>query len=444
VSGGTGRGREAGHAVPTVSIVVPSWNGRALLADSLPAIAALEYPRERLEVLVFDNGSGDGSVPWLRETWPAVRVLESATNLGFAAACDRAAQAAGGELVAFLNNDLRVAPDWLTRMTSALVSSGAAAAGSRILDWSGTRYDFDGAAMNFYGHGASPRHGRPVRSPVAAISAAAVDAADEAPRPALFACGAAMLVDRARFLASGGFDADYFAYFEDVDLGWRLWLEGERVLFVPAAVAYHHHHGSGLDDERRTALLELNALASIVKNYEDANLARVLPAALLLLEARARLAGGARAATYRDTVARFLDALPALRRKRAVVQARRQRPDRDIVPLFGEPLRPSFFGRAYWREQARVVRAFEIMDIMGIKDIMGDAGMDDFIAELQGRIEELEAALAAARREVEEGDAERARLTAEIARVRDELGRVAEPRRRWDVLRRRGPTAGEE
>ena len=430
MSDAAGRVASDARVAPTVSIVVPSWNGRALLADSLPAIADLAYPRERLEVIVFDNGSRDGSAAWLRDAWPAVRVLESPTNLGFAAACDRAAAEAGGDFVAFLNNDLRVAPDWLARMTRALTEDGAAAAGSRILDWEGLRYDFDGASMNFYGHGASPRHGRRVRA-----------AADEPPRPALFACGAAMLVDRARFLASGGFDPDYFAYFEDVDLGWRLWVEGERVLYVPAALAYHRHHGSALDADRRTALLEMNALTSVVKNYEDANLARVLPAALLLLEARARLAGGARGALYRDTVARFLDALPALRAKRAVVQARRRRPDREIVPLFGEPLRPSFFGRAYWREQGRMVRAFEIGAIVGTDE----AGMSDFIEELQGRIEELEAALAAARREAEARDAERAALAAEITRLRDELGRrVAEPRRAWDVLRRRGPAASEE
>ena len=388
-----------GGAIPDVSIVIPSWNGRALLAECLPAIEALAYPHEHLEVIVFDNGSRDDSVGWLHASWPAVRVVEHPENVGFAAACDRAAALATGSVLAFLNNDLRVDPQWLGHMTGALAGSGAAAAGSRILDWDGTRYDFDAGTMNFYGHGAVPRHGRTVRA-----------AAGETPRPTLFACGAAMVVDRAKFLASGGFDPDYFAYFEDVDLGWRLWLEGERVLFVPGATAYHRHHGSGLDEARRTTLLERNALASVFKNYDEENLARVLPAALLLLAARARLAGGARATLYHDTLARFLDGLPALRRKRDAVQARRRRPDRDIVPLFGEPMRPSFFGRAYWREQVRVAEAFGIATIAGmITGGTSDTGMNDFIEELQGRIEELEA--------------ERARLTAEVARLRDELAR---------------------
>jgi hypothetical protein len=104
------------------------------------------------------------------------------------------------------------------------------------------------------------------------------------------------------------------------------------------------------------------------------------------------------------------------------VQARRRCPDREIVALFGEPLRPSFFGRAYWREQVRLVRAFGIAAIFNESD---DGHMDDFIEELQGRIEELEAALATARREADDGRAESARLAAEIARLRDEIGRTA-------------------
>ncbi|MGH7895675.1 MAG: glycosyltransferase family 2 protein, partial [Candidatus Binatia bacterium] len=400
---------------PSVSAIVVNWNGRHLLDDCLRSIAALAYPRERVEILVFDNGSRDGSVEWLSGAWPAARVLRSESNLGFALACNRAAAASSANILAFLNNDLRVEPSWLGRMVEALRATAAAAAGSRILDWEGRCYDFDGAAMNFYGHGTSRRHGRRTDGAVAG-----------APVDTLFACGAAMVAERARFLASGGFDADYFAYFEDVDLGWRLWLEGERVVHVPGAIAYHRHHGSGLPGEQRTRLLEQNALATIVKNYEDVNLQRILPAALLLLEARARLASGERAAPYRDTLATFHDGLPALQAKRAAVQARRRRPDREIVPLFAAPFRPSFFGRAYWREQERVVRAFGIAPLFGAEGAMATSqGMDDFVGELQGRIEELEAELAAARQTAAAAEAEhraeQERLGAEIARLRSEL-----------------------
>ena len=386
-------------ALPSVSVVIVTWNGRHLLADALAAVAALDYPRELVETIVVDNGSSDGSAAWLRASWPGVRVITHPTNLGFAAANNGAAAAAGGEFLALVNNDVRVDAGWLRRMTEAVRATGAAAAGSRILDWEGRCYDHDGAAMNFYGHGASRRHGL-------------VYAGETAGEPcdALFACGAAMLVARACFLACGGFDPDYFAYFEDVDLGWRLWLEGARVVHVPAALAHHRHHGSGLDCERRTRLLERNALATIVKNYDDVNLARVLPAALLLLAARARLAGGARAGAYHDTLASFLAAVPRLRAKRASVQGRRRRPDREILPLFVAPFRPSLFGEAYWREQARLSRRFEIEALFGTGGEMAiSEGMEEFIAELQARIAEL--------------DAERVRLLEEVARLERALER---------------------
>lgn len=403
------------HVLPSVSIVVVNWDGRHLLETCLPSIAALDYPRELREVIVFDNGSGDGSLEWIARHWPEVRVLRSESNLGFAEACNRAAAAGGAEVVAFLNNDLRVEPAWLARMVEALRGTGAAAAGSRILDWEGRRYDFDGAAMNFYGHGTSRHHGLPYAG-----------AGSDEPTAALFACGAAMVVERARFLASGGFDPDYFAYFEDVDLGWRLWVEGERVVYVPRAVAYHRHHGSAMDADRRTFFLERNALASVVKNYDEANLAAVLPAALQLIDARARAAGDTRASIYREARSEFLAMLPALHAKRAVVQARRRRADRDIVPLFGEPFRPSCFGRTYWHAQQEVVRTSGITRIFGEEEAMATPhGTEELVAELQGRIEELERELASARATAAATAAahgiELASLGAEIERLRRAL-----------------------
>ncbi len=421
---------------PVVSLVVVNWNGRHLLEECLPALDALAYPRDRRELLVVDNASTDGSIEWLRRRWPEARLLPSTENVGFALACNRAAAEAAGEIVAFINNDLWVEPDWLTRMVAALDATGAAAAGGTILDWDGGHYDFAGASMNFYGHGASRRHGH-------AVTTAALDEARRAaPVPALFASGGAMIADRRRFLAAGGFDPDYFAYFEDVDLGWRLWVRGEQVVYVPGALARHRQHGSGMAEDARLRLLERNALASVAKNYEDAHVHIVLAAALLLVDARARAAGACREAIYRDTVTGFVDALPALWAKREAVQACRRRPDREIVPLFGEPLRPSLFGQGYWREQQRVVRAFGIADMLGIGGGAG-AAMDDFIADLQARIEELERALEDERHSRAESEqaarTAESRLHGEIARLRGELDDRRRPalRRLWRGVRAR-------
>lgn len=364
----------------TVAIV--NWNGRRHLEACLPSVFALEHPGMDLECVVVDNGSSDGSVDWLAREWPAVRVVAHAENRGFAAAANDAAAAAAGDVVAFLNNDCRVAATWLAHLVEALGAGDAAAAGSCILDWDGARVDFGGAAMNFHGHGSHRGWGRPYAADPAA-----------APELALFGCGGALAVDRARFLAAGGFDADYFAYFEDVDLGWRLWVLGERVLYVPAAIAYHRHRGSGMEPARWRFLLERNALASCFKNYDDANLDVVLPAARALLAARARLAAGAEAEAFAAAERAFDAWRPALAAARAAVQARRRRADAEIVPLFREPFRPSAFGRAYWAAQRDVVLTGDLARVFGAATVAGADGLGDFIAELEGRIEELDARL---------------------------------------------------
>ncbi len=371
--------------LPRATIAVVNWNGRHLLETCLPSIAALDYPRADLECVIVDNGSTDGSVEWLAAEWPDVRVVAHADNRGFAAAANDAAAAASGDVVAFLNNDCRVDRPWLRRLVEALRAEDAAVAGSCMLDWDGAHVDFGGAAMNFHGHGSHRGWHRPwVADP------------GRAPEPALFACGGAMAADRARFLATGGFDGGYFAYFEDVDLGWRLWVEGERVLYVPAAVAFHRHRGSAMDPARWRMLLERNALASLFKNYADESLAVVLPAARVLVAARARLAGDG-PGPYEAALGAFDAALPELQGARARVQGRRRRSDRDVVPLFAEPFRPACFGRAYWETQLRVLREHGLARVFGAAAIDALAGIAEFVGELEDRIDALARGLPAGR-----------------------------------------------
>jgi hypothetical protein len=118
---------------------------------------------------------------------------------------------------------------------------------------------------------------------------------------ALFVCGGSMLADRETFLQVGGFDQGFFAYFEDVDLGWRLWLLGYRVLYAPRALTFHRGHGtsSRMPNSLVAVLYERNSLYSIIKNYNDVNLKRVLPVALLLLTRRAVTFGHINKRTFR-------------------------------------------------------------------------------------------------------------------------------------------------
>ena len=121
-------------------------------------------------------------------------------------------------------------------------------------------------AVNFEGRGFQHHIGAPARLTPGRES------------PLLFACGAAMLVARDVFLDAGGWDEGTFAYYEDVELGWRLWLLGHQVWFAPNAVIYHKHHGTSgrWAEPPRLRLLERNALRMVYTHLEPATLARTL------------------------------------------------------------------------------------------------------------------------------------------------------------------------
>jgi len=267
---------------PRISIIVLNWNGRRHLEDCLTSLEALDYPRDRLEIILSDNGSKDGSADYVRKEFPNVRLVALDRNYGFAEGNNRAVQQATGEWIGFLNNDMRVSPDWLTRMLAPLVQQPQIAClGSRIMNWDGSAIDFIGGGVNFEGHGFQVDHGSKHSS-------------HDQSRRVLFACGGAMLIRREVYREVGGFDNDYFAFFEDVDLGWRLNLMGYDVWYTSAATVFHRHHGTArkIPYHKLRVLFERNALFTIYKSFDDENLAAALPVALLLTNERAlRLAG---------------------------------------------------------------------------------------------------------------------------------------------------------
>lgn len=351
-------------ALPDVSVLIPTCNGRSLLETCLLSLAEIDYPREHLAVLVYDNGSSDGTREWLAAAHPEVRVLATERNDGFAAPCNRLAAAAASRRVCFLNNDVRVAPDFLRALVAAAEGTGAACVGGRILSSDGERIEFDGGTMSLFGHGAPRGYG----------TLAASREGEVEPFPSLFACGAAMLVDRDVFLDAGGFDEGYFAYYEDVDLGWRLWILGEECVIAPAARVFHREHGTEavLPPGRRLALLERNALIGVAKNYENERALRVLHCALALLGERARLATDpARRRACTEGLVAAIDGLPGAELRRAELRERRRRSDVEVAPLFGDPWQPAIAGEEYARRQRELAALFGAGDLFPVETAGG-------------------------------------------------------------------------
>ena len=356
-----------GARVPRVSIVVLNWNGLRHLEGFVASIEALDWPRESLEVLLVDNGSDDGSQKFVRRRAPWLRLIEHSRNLGFSAGCnDGAGNAERPDVLVFLNNDLRVEPDFLRALVAPVAAGVCAASTARMYSWDGSSLDSAGGGMNFHGIGIQRGY-------------RLADGPDyEVPRKTLFACGGAMAMDAQVFRDLGGFDGDFFAYYEDVDLGWRTWLAGHEVHYTPGARCYHHHSSTSrrVPIERLRRLQVRNPLLACFKNYDDENLQRILPAMLSLATRRALLAcgpidddsyrieslgtlpseGGLGGLWRRLRKGRGLQSIKRVgtadllavndllgrwehwQARRKQVQALRKRPDSDILPLFLRPL----------------------------------------------------------------------------------------------------------
>jgi GT2 family glycosyltransferase len=350
-----------------VSVLVLNHDGREHLEACLPTLEAQTYPRDRLRIEVVDNGSTDGSADWVQAHHPRVVLHRFERNLGFAEPYDTVARKCESEHLVFLNNDTRVDPNWVGELVAAADEHGADCVASRIIDWDGQRIDFIGGVVSFIGHTWQRCAGEPVGS-------------TPPDTPLLFACGGSMLIKRDVYVDAGGFDRDFFIYFEDVDLGWRLALLGYKTVLAAKAVTYHRLHGlmGKIAVAQRLRLYERNALAMIYKNYADETLRRVLPAAIAMSLARGLEHSGldrrmfafgarvppevhlsARTSVHLLALEDFCRQLPVLSRKRAEIQARRRVPDSEVLTRFGDPFRLHDGGR-YGAMSRALIRDFEI------------------------------------------------------------------------------------
>jgi GT2 family glycosyltransferase/glycosyltransferase involved in cell wall biosynthesis len=260
--------------LPFLSVVVVNWNGRQHLADCFSSLEASDYPADRREIICVDNGSTDGSRELLASRFPAVRVVALPQNRGFTGGNAAGVAAAHGDVLAFFNNDMRVDVGALRALVAALDADHPCVA-AQVRSWNGRYIDFVRGSVNFEAHGFQEHYGerwRPER--VAATQT-------------FFPNGGAFAVTRVAYERAGGFDETFFAYYDDVDLGFGIRMNGGRIRVVPEAVVYHRHGATSRRHPRgqKRFLMERNSLWTAMKRYEDATLDRAL-GALLLLAAR--------------------------------------------------------------------------------------------------------------------------------------------------------------
>ncbi|MFA7287101.1 MAG: glycosyltransferase family 2 protein [Patescibacteria group bacterium] len=265
------------HKPPHVVAVIPSYNGAEDLRLALSALVQCQY--DGLEILVVDNASTDGSVAMMRADFPTAVVHEMKKNTGYAGACVAGyelAVARGADFVAFVNQDCEVTPHWLTPIVNLFQTDETVVAAQPLILYSQDREKINSAgnAIHFLGFGFSNGEGRML--------------ADSRSRRYLFkptevpyASGAALVVRVRDIMLCGGlFEADFFMYHEDLDLGWRIRLAGKRSMLVPSSRVFHRYEFS-----RSTAIKyeygERNRLLVLIMNYRFLTLLLLLPALLL-------------------------------------------------------------------------------------------------------------------------------------------------------------------
>ncbi len=363
---------------PRISIAIINFDGKDYLGHCLDSIKGLDYPKDLLEVIIVDNGSRDGSVDFIKSEHPDVKLIKNNKNTGFAYANNQAAKAAGGEYIAFLNNDTKVEKKWLIELLKPIYGDReVVCSGSKVLSMDGKKIDFAGSMINFEGKGFQIDYGIPVEKDIRKHS-----------RYLPFVNGGAMLINRAVFLDAGGFDEDFFAYYEDVDLGWRLWVLGYKVAFAPDSIVYHHHHGTSkrFTDDRLRFLKERNSLYSVFKNYDDDNLSRMFSGTLSNIFNRmfvdikfdykkyydlsgtgppGETTGGVNVSSQPLSslmaARNFFDDLPKLIKKREKIQQKRKRDDKALFTYFKGQFLAVSPDKDYQEKQANILKSLGIL-----------------------------------------------------------------------------------
>ncbi len=310
---------------PTVSIVIPHLNGLQHLEDCLGSLRQQIF--QDFEVILVDNGSTDGTQPYVRENYPEVRLLELGTNRGFTGACNAGYGASHGEIVILLNNDTEAEPQWLQAIVAGFArrpSVGSIASKMLLFD----RRDVFHTAGDFYSVSGLPGN-RGVWQQ---------DSGQYDQEEAVFsACGGAAAYRRTMLEEIGFLDDDFFFSCEDVDLAWRAHLHGWQVFYEPTAVVYHKLKASGGSGVNSSYYDGRNFLYLIWKNYPGSLLRRnwksILRAQLQISgEALRSWRGAAARARLRGQLAGLLGLFKMLPKRRAI-QAKRIADDETLMSL---------------------------------------------------------------------------------------------------------------
>lgn len=243
------------------AIVILNFNGKEHLAKFLPSVV---LHSSNYRIIVADNGSTDGSVSFLRERFPEIDLLLHDKNLGFAGGYNWALQQIEAKYYILLNSDVEVTKNWVEPLINVLKSSAnIAVCQAKLLSYENKHYfEYAGAAGGFL-----DKYGYPFcRGRMFETTEEDHGQYDDT-REVFWASGACMAITSEAFHNVGGFDADFFAHMEEIDLCWRIKQIGKQIYYTSASTVYHLGGGTlHKTNPRKTFLNFRNNLVMLLKN----------------------------------------------------------------------------------------------------------------------------------------------------------------------------------
>ncbi|RPH33623.1 MAG: glycosyltransferase family 2 protein [Bacteroidales bacterium] len=262
-----------------VAVVILNWNGEKFLRKFLPSVIS-NFSAFDVEVIVADNGSSDGSIPFVQNGYPSTRIIRLEKNFGFATGYNLALRQVEAEYYVLLNSDIEVPQGWLNPLVQFMdLNPNAGACMPKILDYSNpAQFEYAGAAGGFIDYLGYPFcRGR-------ILSRIEEDKGQyDTPLEVFWASGACLLVRSKVYWEAGGLDDDFFAHMEEIDLCWRVKNLGYSNWCVPSSKVYHVGGGTLPNNNPRKLYYNYrNSLFMLFKNLPGKRIVFTIPIRLTL------------------------------------------------------------------------------------------------------------------------------------------------------------------
>lgn len=263
--------------MPKTAVVILNYNGRNFLEQFLPTVIQLSTPHE---VIVADNASTDSSIPYLKENFPSLRLIELNDNTGYAGGYNQALAQIEADYYVLLNSDVEVTPNWIDPVIALMEQDEkTVACQPKVRSYHQREYfEYAGAAGGYMDYLGYPF----CRGRIFGTLEKDEGQYDDS-RPIFWATGACLFVKADAFHQLGGFDSDYFAHMEEIDWCWRALNQGFNVMYCAESTVYHVGGGTlKTESPFKTYLNFRNNLLTLYKNTPKTAFRKIILKRVLL------------------------------------------------------------------------------------------------------------------------------------------------------------------